>query len=333
MKNLDKPLVSVIIPTYKSTDTLERAVFSALAQMENSPEDVEVILVDDCSPDNTFEMVQQLAHSDARVKAFRLEKNAGAAGARNYAISQARGAWISVLDADDWFEAGRLESLIKDAVAANVEMVADNQYFFDKKANKIVGTAFPQKGRKRVIDLDIFLKNSNATKYFDYGMFKPIFRADFLKKHAIEYYVPDLIGHDYYISFCFFAAGGKGFLIDVPYYNYEQPFGSLSREPQREGRKHYNPVSQRIVHQHFIDVFRDKLSEGQMAELLRRYRELTALIYFYDIRSALKNKDIKTVFMLLMKTNIEFWKMIGDRTLIRFRRKFFGLPAYMFSDL
>jgi succinoglycan biosynthesis protein ExoO len=333
MSSLDKPLVSVIIPAYKASDTLEKAVFSALSQLENTPEAIEVVIVDDCSPDNTFDFAQELARKDTRIRVFRLEKNAGAAYARNYAIKQARGTWLAVLDADDWYEPKRFENMLKDATAANVEMVADNQYFFDKKADKIVGTAFPQNGRKRIVDLDIFLKYSNATKHFDYGMLKPIFRADFLQKHGVEYYAPDRTGHDYFVLFCFFAAGGKGILTDVPYYNYVQPFGSISREGQQEGRKHYDAVLQKNITQHFIELYQGKISESQMKELLRRKREAEALIYFYDLREALYKKNIKSVFDVLLKTNFEFWKMIVGRIFKRIYVRIFGLPPYIFSDL
>ncbi|MEQ1705403.1 MAG: glycosyltransferase family 2 protein, partial [Rickettsiales bacterium] len=324
MTSVDRPLVSVFIPAYKTADTLEKAVNSALSQMQ----DVEVIIADDCSPDDTFELAQELARKDSRVKAFRLEKNSGAPAARNYAISQARGTWLAVLDADDWFEPGRLKALVESATEAGVEMAADNQYFFDKLANKIAFTALAQKGRKRVVDLDIFLKNSNATSHFDYGMMKPIFKADFMKKHNIEYYVPDRIGHDYCILLCFFAAGGKGVLIDTPYYNYVQPFGSISKKPQQEGRKPYDPTLQKNITQHFIDVYRNKFSAVQMAELERREREADALVCFYELRTALKDRNIGLALKTLAKTHFTFWKMMEGRVRKKISTKIFGLPPY-----
>lgn len=328
MTSVDKPIVSVFIPAYKTADTLEKAVNSALSQMK----DVEVIIVDDCSPDNTFELAQELARRDARVQVFRLEKNGGAPAARNFAISKASGTWISVLDADDWFEPGRLETLVKNAEEAGVEMAADNQYFFDKMANQIACTALPQKGRKRVIDLDIFLKYTNATCHFDYGMMKPIFRADFMKKQGIEYYVPDSIGHDYGILLCFYAAGGRGVLTDTPYYNYVQPFGYISKKPQQEGRKPYDPTLQRTITRHFIDVYRSKFSGAQLKQLMRREREADALVCFYELRAALKEKNVKSVFDVLTKTHFAFWKMIACRLYKKAYIKAFGLPPYVFSD-
>lgn len=313
------PLVSVIIPAYKAAESLENAVVSALIQMDNP----EVIIVDDCSPDETFTVAQRLAHNDERVQVFRMEQNSGASAARNFAIKQARGKWLAVLDADDWFETGRLNKLIAEADAANVEMVADNQYFFDKHVDMVVGTAFPQTGRNNLVDLDVFLKNSNATKRFDYGMLKPVFRTDFIRKNNIMYSATSSMGEDYYMLLSFFVAGGKSIINDTPYYYYVQPFGSVSRKAQQDGRKHYNHEQQKIVNQKFIDFFYGKISDGQMAQLQRRDREIDALICFYELRGALQKKDVKTIFKLLLETNFEFWKMMLDKISNRLRCKFF----------
>lgn len=333
MTSLDKPIVSVFIPAYKTADTLEKAVNSALAQFENNPEAVEVIIVDDCSPDNTFELAQELARRDSRVKAFRLEKNSGAPAARNYAISHARGEWIAVLDADDWYEPGRLEALINNAIEAGVDMAVDNKYFFDKMANQVSFTALVNKDDKRIIDLDTFLKNCNATCHFDYGMMKPVFKNEFMKKHNIEYYVPDTIGHDFVILFCYYAAGGKGVLTYKPYYNYVQPFGSISGKPQQEGRKPYDPTLQKNITLQFIDLYRNKLSGQQLAQLERREREADALVCFYELKNAIRDKNIGAIFKTLLKTHLTFWKMIVIRAYKKIRVKLFGLPPYIFADV
>lgn len=311
------PIVSVYIPSYKAEETLEKAVRSALSQMEN----LEVIIVDDCSPDNSFTVAQKLAQEDSRVRVFRLEKNSGASFAMNYAFNQARGKWLALLDSDDWYEPGRLIRLLNEAVAENVEMAADNQYFFDKHANRRVGTAFLQKGDKSLIDLDSFLANSNATECFDYGMLKPMFRADFIKEHAIKYHINTSISYDYYILLDFFVAGGKAVLLDEPLYNYVQPFGSISGKPQQEGRKPYNHEMQKATHDYFMEKLKDKISVKQLYNLKRRGREIDSLIAFYKLREALKNKDIKASVLITLKTPPEFWKMIAGKLVKYLRRK------------
>ncbi len=88
--------ISVIIPTYNRAHTLERAIDSALNQ---TYDDFEIIVVDDCSTDNTSEIVH--AYDDKRITYIRSNSNKGANHARNIGISHADGEYISFLDSDD----------------------------------------------------------------------------------------------------------------------------------------------------------------------------------------------------------------------------------------
>jgi len=309
--SVQQPLVSVYIPSYNASDTLEKAVRSALAQMQ----DMEVIIVDDCSTDSSFEVAKKIASEDKRVKLFGMQRNSGVAAVRNFALGKVTGKWVACLDSDDWYEEGRIEKLIAAAESENVDMAADNQYFFDKHANRVSKTSFPASDGKEILDTDIFLANSNATKNFDYGMLKPVFRADFLRRNSLAYHEAAKISEDYYMLLEFFTAGGKAVLLHEPLYYYVQPFGSLSGVPQNEGRKHYNHELQRSVHQHFAEKLKNRLSQKQVEELQRRGREIDSLISYYKLREALKKKDIKIIVVILTKTTFEFWKMIAAKVM------------------
>ena len=96
----ERPLVSVVIPTYKRAHLLRKAIISALAQ-EQAGElfEMEIIVVDDCSPDETAKVVAEFP----RVQYLRLDQNRGASGARNAGIKRAKGKYIALLDDDDEF--------------------------------------------------------------------------------------------------------------------------------------------------------------------------------------------------------------------------------------
>lgn len=98
--------VSVIIPAYKSEASLEMALRSLL---EQSYPDLEILVVDDCSPDGTHEVARRVAQEDARVRPLRMPRNAGAYPARNYGLQQATGAFITTHDADDWSHPQKIE--------------------------------------------------------------------------------------------------------------------------------------------------------------------------------------------------------------------------------
>nr|WP_294679508.1 glycosyltransferase family 2 protein [uncultured Blautia sp.] len=97
-------LVSIIIPAYNREKVILSSVKSVLNQNE---EDIEVIVVDDCSSDNTLSVLRKI--EDARLKVIPLEKNSGACVARNTGIKAARGEYIAFQDSDDVWHQDKLK--------------------------------------------------------------------------------------------------------------------------------------------------------------------------------------------------------------------------------
>ncbi len=91
-------MVSIIITTYNYAKYVERSIRSAVDQTLSASE-YEVIVVNDCSTDNTKEILENFSHE---IRVFNLEQNMGLAGARNFGIKKARGQFIVFLDADDY---------------------------------------------------------------------------------------------------------------------------------------------------------------------------------------------------------------------------------------
>lgn len=96
-----RDLISVIIPVYKVEKYLCRCVDSVLEQTYTN---MEIILVDDGSPDNCPVMCDEYARQDSRVKVIHQE-NAGLSGARNAGIDMAQGQWLAFMDSDDYLAA------------------------------------------------------------------------------------------------------------------------------------------------------------------------------------------------------------------------------------
>ena len=101
-------LVSIIMPSYNTEKFIKQTIESVLAQ---SYTNWELIIVDDCSPDNTDEIVRPFL-SDQRIKYLKNEKNSGAAVSRNRALREAKGKWIAFLDSDDLWKPEKLEKQI-----------------------------------------------------------------------------------------------------------------------------------------------------------------------------------------------------------------------------
>lgn len=92
------PEISVIIPTYNRAHLISRAIQSVLDQ---SYQDFEIIVLDDCSTDDTEELIKELKKKDERIRYIRHEKNKGPAAARNSGIKAAKGEYIAFQDSDD----------------------------------------------------------------------------------------------------------------------------------------------------------------------------------------------------------------------------------------
>lgn len=103
---MSKPLVTVITALYNSEDFIEDTVKSVQSQ---TFQDWEMIMVDDCSTDNSYSLASAMAKRDSRIKLLQLETNAGPAVARNTAIEAGKGRYMAFLDSDDQWLPEKLE--------------------------------------------------------------------------------------------------------------------------------------------------------------------------------------------------------------------------------
>jgi glycosyltransferase involved in cell wall biosynthesis len=115
------PLVSFILPCFNRAIYLEKCVASILNQTLS---DLECLIIDDGSTDNTREISQKLINQDARVKYF-YKDNGGVSSARNFGLNQAQGEWIQCLDPDDWIHEQKTEFQL-----SYVNNLSDKQVIF-----------------------------------------------------------------------------------------------------------------------------------------------------------------------------------------------------------
>ncbi|EIJ6032566.1 glycosyltransferase family 2 protein [Acinetobacter baumannii] len=102
-------LVSIIIPSFNSAEYISKTIQSVLLQ---TYDDWEMIIVDDCSTDNSVNIINDFVSIDSRIKLIQLQKNSGAAVARNTGIQYAQGRFIAFLDSDDSWNDRKLEKQV-----------------------------------------------------------------------------------------------------------------------------------------------------------------------------------------------------------------------------
>ena len=152
------PKVSIIIPTYNRANFLPRTIKSVLNQ---TFQDFELIIVDDCSTDNTQEVVKEFQKKDDRIRYIRLDKNSGApAHPRNVGIQNARGNFISFLDSDDECFPEKLEKQLElfEKGPADLGFVGCNALMVEEKNGKIL----------KEIKLPSFLKRNTFEKLLEH---------------------------------------------------------------------------------------------------------------------------------------------------------------------
>ena len=301
---------TVVVPNFSAEPTLERALRSVLNQ---SMREIEVIVVDDASTDNSWSLIRALALEDPRLRGVLNKTNCGKPVGMNRAIALARGRWLAILDADDWYHPERLAELIAIGERWKADMVADNQFFFDAVANQVVGAAWKPGAAKWPLTFDGFLEGSTAFATFNLGMLKPIIRTDFINSSGLGYDEQARHGQDFFHLLQFYLAGGKAVVSDKPYYHYTQPYGTLSRSWSHAARKRYDFETAYRNNQRHIAQAQGKLTPGQAARLNRRNEQLRALEFYYQAKQCLANRDLAGALRRLAKEpamlRYAFWRL------------------------
>ncbi|NME82449.1 glycosyltransferase family 2 protein [Clostridium sp. SM-530-WT-3G] len=112
-------MISVIIPTYNRANSIEKAINSILNQ---TYEDIELLIIDDNSIDNTEDIVEKF--NDKRIRYYKLSENKGACYARNYGIQLAKGEYIAFQDSDDEWRSNKLAEQYKYLIEKNLDVVS-----------------------------------------------------------------------------------------------------------------------------------------------------------------------------------------------------------------
>ena len=237
------PSISIIIPIYKVEKYLKRCVESVRKQTLT---DLEIILVDDGSPDDCSRICDEYLKEDSRIKVIH-KQNGGLASARNAGMNMATGKYIFFLDSDDWLELDGMQRLYETAEKYQVDFV---RY-------RAIRTGWPgmeenapcmveeirelQQGlyeKDRIIK-EIYprlLATSQLTMGAVVGAWGSLYRNDFLRKNQLSFYEEVKFSEDLIFSANVVRAANNFYFIDTPcVYHYFYNPNSISKS-FREGR-------------------------------------------------------------------------------------------------
>ena len=208
--------ISVIIPVYKVEDYVERAIHSVLNQ---TLRDIECIVVDDGSPDDSGKLCDQCAQEDDRVIVFHKE-NGGAPSARNMAMKKAKGKYIYFMDADDWAEQEMLEDMWNLAESHEADYVVTG-YYIDTYYNDYDYVT------QRVCAEDAFYISAEdfhkqAYRYFDqnllYTPWNKLYRSDLIQGNKI--YFPNTLWDDFPFNLAYMQYVNRVVVSSKKYYHF-----------------------------------------------------------------------------------------------------------------
>ena len=121
---MEKDLISVVIPMYNSEKSIDRCIKSIINQ---SYKNIEIIVIDDGSTDNSKKICEKLAMKDSRIKVL-TQTNSGVATARNNGMKEAKGKYLCFIDSDDWIESKMIEICYNKLIKEKVDVIRCNMF-------------------------------------------------------------------------------------------------------------------------------------------------------------------------------------------------------------
>lgn len=215
--------ICVVITAFNAADTIARALQSALAQ----PEVSKVVVVDDASSDGTSQIALQCDDGSKRIKVIPLERNVGPSTARNIAIAEGAGAFIAILDADDWFVPGRFAAIDD----GDWDLLADNILFVHEERHAREALKRVEGARSRVLTFEEFLERNIARRNMpkaELGFLKPVIRRTSWSRLGLSYNAQVRLGEDFILYATALARGGRFVLQERSGYVAQVQPGSLS---------------------------------------------------------------------------------------------------------
>ena len=202
--------VSVITPVYNAEKTLERA-FNSIKIQTIGFENIEYLLIDDCSTDGSYDTICRMAKEYPNVKALKTNKNSGAPGApRNIGLENATAPYIMFLDNDDEYVETACEALVKAVESYSCDSIKARHYMLCGDKKKIEDRAFNlTKGKQYIFDEDWWLL------FWGYCplVWDKIFRRDIIDKYSLRFPEGSL-GEDDVFSFMYAVASKTVVMTD-----------------------------------------------------------------------------------------------------------------------
>lgn len=249
------PLVSIVIPVYNVEKYLKECLDSVIAQ---SYDNLEIICVNDGSPDHSIEILRTYADKDKRIKIIEIE-NQGLSGARNVGTSLCSGEYLMYLDSDDWVDRDTIESSVKVILDAQADLVLWNYIKEYTNASRTVdvfiknqvynANSFIQLHQQLIGLIGEQLRNPALCDSISTAWGK-LYKTEIIKDHNIQFVDTKIIGTEdllfnaEYFNYCQSAVS----LTDRFNHYRKQNSGSLARRYKPQLFEQWTELHRRLSH-------------------------------------------------------------------------------------
>lgn len=248
---MNQPLISVIVPIYKVEEYLDRCVESIVNQTYRN---LEIILVDDGSPDNCPKMCDRWVERDNRIKVAHKE-NGGLSDARNAGMSFATGEIISFIDSDDWIELDMFEKMLNRMQNDNSDMVSCGVKWVEEDGSLIRDVT----SEDEVLDITAAMKELLNDSKLKQHVWNKIYKFDLIKDIPFE---KGKYHEDVFWSYQIVGRTKKVSVVKESFYNYVQRSNSIMGESYSEKRLDAldaNKLRCEYMKEHFPELYDNAL--------------------------------------------------------------------------
>ncbi len=281
--------ISLIVPIYNVEKFLSACIESIMKQ---TYENIEIILVDDGSPDNCPQICDEYAKKDERIRVIH-QKNKGLSGARNTGIDNAQGEYLIFVDSDDTVEPTMVEDLYTYAVEHDCAIVACGRNYVFEDGQVICKITDEV---SKVYNFADAMHEMNTFTLFDMSAWAKIYKRELFETIRFP---EGKLSEDYYIAYKLFDMAQSIGYVAKPLYNYLQRQSSISRNKKINHDFAYAAKEQ----MEFLDAKYPELSIlGHTA-----YASANLTVYDFYIKNGVKcPKDKLVEFKKAVKENLGY---------------------------
>lgn len=294
-----KEVISVIVPIYNAETYLKRCIESLLNQTYSN---MEIILIDDGSTDNSLKICEEYSAKDIRIKVFS-KKNSGPSDTRNYGLKKASGKYISFIDSDDWVEPKFYEYLYNlineydNTDIACVQYTTSDDNIIEKRENKRLL-------EEKEILIDYFCNNNIMT-----CLWNKLYRIETIKDIFFDTEVGNY-GEDVLFLCKVFCKTKKLIYSNMEMYHYNVQNSSITRS-YLDIKKVKSCIK---AHEIQIDCIRTRFNSDKFLDEKTLEKLAEVLLFFYGQIEKDTSKDVIKTIREKIKEIIKKYKNVNKKS-------------------